>query len=607
MKKTTENKKRQTANKNSKATPRPLKGIGASPGIVIGKAYVLEKADFILPRYWVNNKEAPTEVSRFSLALEKTREELEKIKEKLCKFEGQEQIHILDAYRMILQDEMLTQNTIKSIRNEHINAEWALYKNIEKIKSAFIDIDEHYLRERTKDFDYIGERILKHLVGKSDDLFKHIPSNAIIVAHDLSPAETSQLIKFKIRGIVTEIGTKTSHTAIISRALEIPSVVGCHRVSERIKTGDTLIVDGSKGTVILAPTKQQQVESEADRRHEDAIQKILLKDIHLPSETKDSYRIRLAANMELTEEITSIKEHGAEGIGLYRTEFLFLNRQKLPTEDEHFENYKKVLSAIYPNYTTIRTLDIGGDKIGPSHPYQEEANPALGLRGIRLSLKERHIFKDQLRAMLRASLYGKLKILCPLICDVEEIQKVKSTLEEVKEDLRKNKIDFDPNVKLGAMIEVPSSVMIADELAREVDFFSIGTNDLIQYTMAIDRSNEHVAYLYRPLHPAILRMLKKTVDAAHREQIEVTLCGEMAGDPLYILVLLGMGLNELSMNALSIPRAKRIIRSVEYSAARAMVEKTMLLKTATEMERFVKRELHHLLGETFKEYTLQSP
>jgi len=598
--------KKKKAGPAKTKTPRSLKGIGASPGIFIGKAFVLEKAAFKLPRYWVNNKEVNSEISRFSEALEKTTSELEKIKEKLCRFEGQEQIHILDAYQMILQDQMLIQNTINSIKSEHINAEWALHKNLEKIKSAFYHTEETHLKERTSDFNYIGERILKHLAGKTDDLFRQIPKNSIIVAHDLSPAETSQLIKFNIQAIVTEIGAKTSHTAIISRALEIPAVVGCQEITTKINSGDRLIVDGAQGIVIPHPSQKQEKEFRKTSRHEHALLKILLKDIHLPSETKDNYRIHLAANMELTEEIPSIKEHGAEGVGLYRTEFMFLNRKEPPTEEEHFQNYKEVLSAIYPNYTTIRTLDIGGDKIPFSHTQEEETNPALGLRAVRFSFKEKHIFKNQLRAMLRASLYGKLKILIPMICDIEEVQKVKSILEEVKKELDQDGIDYDPNVKLGIMIEVPSSVMVADELAREVDFFSIGTNDLIQYTLAIDRSNEQVAYLYRPLHPSVLRMLKIAVDAAHREQIEVSVCGEMAGDPLYILVLLGMGLTELSMNALSIPRAKRIIRSVDYSSARALLEKTMLLSTATEMERFVKKELHHLLGDTFKEYALHS-
>jgi len=584
-----------------------LTGIGGSPGICIGEAFVLEKTSLNLPRYWVNNKELNHEVERFQQALEKAKVEMERIKDKLCKFDGKEQIHILEAYGMILQDEMLTQNTIQSIRNEHINAEWALYKNLEKVKSVFQEVAEGHFRERTSDLDYIGERILSHLVGKSEDLFKNIPPQSIIVAHDLSPAEAAQLIKFKIKGIVTEIGGKTSHTTIISRALEIPAVVACVGITQRAHSGDKIAVDGSSGVITLNPTAKQEKDFEAHRQHDHEVQKVLLKDIHLPAETQDGVRIRLVANMELTEEIHSIKEHGAEGIGLYRTEFLFLNRKAPPTEEEHFENYKKVLKSIYPHYTTIRTLDIGGDKIPTNHNYAEETNPALGLRAIRFCFKEKLIFKTQLRAMFRASVFGKLKILLPMISDLEELRKAKGIIEEVKHELERDKIDFDPHVKLGIMIEVPSAVMVADELAREVDFFSIGTNDLIQYTLAIDRGNENVAYLYRPLHPAVLRMLEKAIDAAHREQIEVSVCGEMAGEPMFILILLGFGLNELSMNALSIPKAKRIIRAVDYKAARALMEKTLRLKTSTEINNYVKRELHQLLGKDFKEYTLQTP
>lgn len=592
--------------KKKKKSPRKkiskiLKGIPASPGIFIGNAYLLEKVSVQVPHYWINVKEIASEVDRFHEAMEATQEELEKIQEKLCRFEGKEQIHILDAYQLILQDEMISRNTVETIKSEHINAEWALFKNLEKIKKTFSKIEEAYIKERTQDFNYIGERILRHLVGTSEEALRQIPPGSIVVAHDLSPAETSQMNKFKIKAIVTEIGASTSHTAIISRALEIPAVVGCNGITRMADTGIPLIVDGNKGMVLVRPTAKQKKEYDIERRHAHAFQKILLRDIHLPSQTLDRFSIRLAANMELTEELTSIKENGAEGVGLYRTEFLFLNRNTPPTEEEHFENYKKVLTSIYPNYTTIRTLDIGGDKIPSSRFYGPEPNPALGLRAIRFSLKERHHFKNQLRAMLRASLYGKLKILFPLISDLEEIRKAKSILEEVKDELKKKKVDFDPNVKIGVMIEVPSSVMVADDLAREVDFFSIGTNDLIQYTLAIDRGNEHVAYLYRPMHPAVLKMLKTTIDAAHREQIEVSLCGEMAGDPLYILILLGFGLNELSMNPVSIPRAKRMIRSVEYAAARALLEKTLLLKTSSEMEAFVRRELPRILGENYRE------
>lgn len=584
-----------------------INGISAAPGIFIGKAYVLERFTMNVPQYWINNKEIPQEQNRFKHALEATRNELETIQEKLCKYEGKEQINILEAYRLILQDEMVTNKTFEIIQKEHLNAEWALQKNLDAIQSTFEQIEETYLKERRHDFNYIGERILRHLIGHSEELFKHIPKNAVVIAHDLSPAESSQLNKYHVKALVTEIGGATSHTAIISRALEIPAVVGCSGVLQRVEMGQQVIVDGNAGEILLTPSPSQIKSYQSAQRHQAAFQKVLLKDIHLPSETRDGFSIGLAANMELVEELPSIKENGAEGVGLYRTEFLFLNRDHIPTEEEHFKSYKRVLSAIYPNYCTIRTLDIGGDKIPTAHNYEPEANPALGLRGIRLSLREKIGFKNQLRAMLRASLYGKLKILFPLISDIEEFRKAKKVFHEVQEELRTEKIEFDPNVKVGVMIEVPSSVMVADELAYEADFFSIGTNDLTQYTLAADRANEHVAYLYRSLHPAVLRMIKNTVDAAHREQIEISVCGEMAGDPRYLLVLLGLGLNELSMNALSIPRAKRMIRTVDYSAARALTEKTLLLKTATEMEQFVGKEVAALMGENFKEIAGQSP
>ncbi len=587
--------------------PTTFHGISASPGIAIGSAYVLEKAEFKSPRYWINHKETNREVARFDRALEQTRQELEKIRDKLCRFEGKEQIHLLDAYTLILQEEMLTQNTQKTIEQEHINAEWALTKNLGKIRESLSAIEEPYFKERIHDFNYIGERILKHLVGRSEDFFKRIPKGSILVAHDLSPTETSLLTKFKVKGIVTEIGGSTSHMVIVSRALEIPTVVGCPGVSEKIQSGDKVILDGSQGVVIAKPSSAQEQEYENTRKHVHALQRILLRDVHLPSETQDRTTVHLAANMELIEELPSIKENGAEGIGLYRTEFLFLNRKTFPTETEQFENYKKILSAVYPHSTTIRTLDVGADKIPLGQNYGNQTNPALGLRAIRLSLKERQGFKIQLRAMLRASPYGKLKILFPLISDLEELRKAKQILKEVQDELKKEKIDFDPHVQVGAMIEVPSAVWIARELAKEVHFFSVGTNDLIQYTLAIDRSNEHVAYLYHPLHPAILRMLKTTVEAAQEAQIPVSLCGEMAGDPLLILVLIGMGLHELSMNALSIPRAKRIIRSVHFADAKGLFEKMLTLGTTQEMEAYVRQEMNRLLGKSFREYALQSP
>ncbi len=581
---------------NKKAKSLDLHGIGCSPGIYIGKAYVVKKTNYNLPRYWINNKEITSETERFLSALEKASEEIEKIQEKLCKFEGREQINILDTYHLILQDKRLRENTIKSIKEEHINAEWALYKNAEKIKNHLIQHGMSHLKERANEFSDIQERILCHLLGKNKASFTNLPKNCIVIAHDLSPAETAQLIKYNIGGMIIEVGGTTSHTAIISRALGIPCIVACHQASSTLLSGETIIIDGTHGKVITDPSEMLIEEFTKQQHHDFELKKIFLKETHLSAETKDHHRIHLTANMELIEEIQSIKENGAEGIGLYRSEFLFMNQKKLPTENELFKSYQMILKSIYPYTVTIRTLDIGGDKVLTTYPYEKETNPALGLRAIRFCLKEKAIFKIQLRAMLRASLYGKLKILFPLICELEEIRRAKEILNEVKEELYREDNHFDNNVKIGVMIEVPSSVMIANELAQEVDFFSIGTNDLIQYSLAVDRSNENVDYLYRPLHPAILRMLVQTLDAAKKHHISINVCGEMASDPLYILFLVGMGFQELSMNALSIPRAKRMIRSITQKQAKKLFQTAIKLTTASEINNFAKSQINKLFA-----------
>jgi phosphotransferase system enzyme I (PtsI) len=586
---------RAAKKKAEKAHSLHIRGIAAAPGIMRGCAYVLEKTTFSIPRYWISNKELSGEVQRFKSALEKAEEEFAKIKERLCKYEGNTQIHILDSYRLILQDEMLVKNTIDSMKAERINAEWALQKTLNRLKQVFMNVDEEYFRERKSDVDYVGERILKNLTGQLEELLHNIPPHSIVVAHDLSPADTSQLTKFRVGGFITEMGGKTSHTAIIARALQLPAVVACPKVTKRIRNDDLLVMDGTDGLIIVNPTPDEVHKYDVTKRHEASVERRLLKEIHLPTETQDNFRIHLVANMELTEEIDSIKAHGAEGIGLYRTEFLYLNRNRPPTEEEHFENYQKVLKSIYPHYSTIRTLDIGADKVPTDHKYDHEVNPALGLRAIRFCFKEKDLFKTQLRALYRASIYGKLKVMFPMISSLSELRQVTQMIDEVKRELDKEKIEYDPHVKIGVMIEIPSAVMIAEELAREVDFFSIGTNDLIQYTLAIDRANENVAYLYNPLHPSILRMMRRVVDVAHQARIEVAVCGEMASEPLYIMILLGLGLTELSMNAISIPRVKRIIRSVYFKDAKTLLERTLEMGSEIEMESFVKKEMRRLI------------
>jgi len=572
-----------------------IRGIAAAAGITRGPAYLLERTHVPLPRYWISNKELNTEIARFKAALEKTREEFVKIIDRLCKYEGNAQIHILDSYKMILQDEMLVEKALNSIRTERINAEWALQKTLDGFKQVFTQVGAEYFRERQSDLDYIGDRILKNLTGRSEDPLQNVPPHSIIVAHDLSPADTAQLSKFRVGGFVTEMGGKTSHTAIVARAMQIPAVVACRNITGRVTTGDTIMVDGAQGLAIVNPTAAEVKKYDLAKRHDLNLERRLLKEIHLPTETQDGFRIHLVANMELTQEIDSIKAHGAEGIGLYRTEFLFLNRPTPPSEEEHFESYQKVLKSIYPHYATIRTLDLGGDKLPAQHRFEKEVNPALGLRAIRYSLKEPEVFKTQIKALLRASVHGKLKIMFPMISSLWEVLQAKQILNEVKRELDREGTEYDPHVKVGVMIEIPSAAMIADDLAKEVDFFSIGTNDLIQYTLAIDRANENVAYLYRPLHPAVLRMIKQVVEAAQQERIDVSVCGEMAGEPIFIMILLGLGLTELSMNAVSIPRVKRIIRAVRFKDARSLLERTLELKNEAEIENFVKRETRRLI------------
>ncbi|MBF0492305.1 MAG: phosphoenolpyruvate--protein phosphotransferase [Deltaproteobacteria bacterium] len=587
---------------NTKGREKPirkslhLKGIAAAPGIAMGQAFVLEKSPLQIPQYWIPVKELNSEIQRFQESILKINEDFLRIKERLCKYEGQAQIHILESYGMILQDELLVQNTIDHIKSEHINAEWALQKTLTRIKSVFSNFEESYFRERQSDIDYIGQKIIEHLVvGNTQEPMSNLPLNSILVAQDLSPAETSELHKYRIKGFVTEVGGETSHTAIVSRAMHLPAVLGCKQITQKIKNGETLILDGEAGIVILHPGPEELAHYQSLQKESVQADKKLLKQIHLPTETLDHFRLHLLANIELVEEIDSLKMQGAEGIGLFRTEFLFLNRAQAPSEEEQFQIYKKVVESVYPLPATIRTLDIGADKIPTQHKYKSEPNPALGLRAIRFCLKEKTLFKAQLRALLRASVFGRLKVMLPMISSLSEVAQVKKLLEEIKEELSAKKIDYDPHLPLGVMVETPSAVILAREIAREVDFLSIGTNDLIQYSLAVDRINEGVAHLYKPLHPTVLRLMKMTVQAAQEAHIPVGVCGEMASSPWYILILLGLGFSQLSMNALSIPRVKGMIRALSFREAKAVFEHALTFEYEQDLESFVRKELKRLV------------
>jgi phosphotransferase system enzyme I (PtsI) len=426
-----------------------------------------------------------------------------------------------------------------------------------------------------------------------------IEEPSIVIAHDLSPTDTAQMDKTKVRAFLTDIGGRTSHTAILARSLKIPAVVGLEDVTRKVETGDMIIVDGMTGAVIINPSQSVINVYEKRKVRYESYGRALHHYKNLPSETTDGRRVKLMGNMELSEEIMSLLDHGAEGIGLYRSEFLYLNRKEFPTEEEHLAAYKHVARKMAPNPVLVRTLDLGGEKLHPSMGMAEETNPALGLRAIRLCLKRIDIFKTQLRGILRASVFGKLKIIFPMISGIEELRRAKTVLEEVKDELKRGKKAFDPDIEVGAMVEVPSAALIADLLAKEVDFFSIGTNDLLQYSLAIDRVNEHVAYLYEPFHPAVLRIIKDVVDSAHNQGITVSVCGEMAGEPEHALIFLGMGLDQLSMNSFSLLRVKRLVRSVSFSEAREISEKVLGFSTAKEVENFVVSRLSRFYEDEF--------
>jgi phosphotransferase system enzyme I (PtsI) len=578
-----------------------LKGTPVSSGISIGKVYLLERGKIHVAKYAVKEEQVEKEVTKFKSATKGAVDELNKVKQSIADDEIRRHAFIIDAHLLILQDRFFYDDIIDTIRKQRINAEWALDLVVSKFLSSFEKMEDPYLRERGQDLNHIYQRLLRIMVkGKATVMdTKGIRGKAIIVAHDLSPADTIQLDLNRISGFITDVGGRTSHTSIVARALEIPAVVGLGSITGLVKNNDTIIIDGDEGIVIVNPDADVRKEYVVRQLRLSVQRKEFLRIARLKSETKDGFRIRVGANIELLAEMDIVERYGAEGIGLYRTEYIYLSRKTLPTEMDHYHIYRKLAENKATKYTTIRTLDIGGDKFASKIEVPKEINPAMGLRAIRLCLKEVDLFKAQLRGILRASAYGPLRILFPMVSGMDEVRKAKAVLQECMEELRSAKIAFNEEIKIGIMIEVPSTTIITDLLAREVDFFSIGTNDLIQYSLAIDRINEYVSYLYEPLHPAVLRMIKKTVDDAHAARIEVSICGEMAGEPLYVPILLGLDLDELSMNAYIIPKIKKITRGLGHSYCRELVKELLTKDSATESECFLKREMTSMFPEDF--------
>jgi phosphoenolpyruvate-protein phosphotransferase (PTS system enzyme I) len=567
---------------------RTYKGIGVSPGIAIGRGVIIERREASVFRVPIREEDVPSEVNRFLEALEKTRDELQDLKQKVSRSMGEEYASIFEAHAMMVGDPSFADKVVQKIESEQVNAEWALGEVQEELQARFKSFDDAYLREREADVKDVADRVQTNLQGIAHHDLSEIKHDVIILADDLTPSATIHFNRRPIVGFATEAGGRTSHTSIIAKSLFMPAVIGVPRLTKIIDNDEMVIVDGYEGTLIVNPTQAMIAEYQSRvLRHEEAETK-LLENRTQPALTKDNHQITLQANIELVEELKDAIRFGAEGIGLYRSEFLYMSKSPLlPTEEEHLQLYRALAEGLAPRDCVIRTFDLGGKKLAREVIGSREDNPVLGLRGLRLCMKHRDMFSTQLRALLRASVVGNLKIMFPLVSGVQELRQVKSLIRELKDDLDSEGLEYNPNLKIGIMIEVPSAALIADILAQEADFFAIGTNDLIQYSLAIDRSNENVSYLYEPLHPALLRLIKGIIDAGKAAGIPVSMCGEMASDPIYAIVLIGLGLDIFSMNPSSIPIIKNIARSVRYRDCRRIAEMALQKKTAQEIEEFV--------------------
>ena len=572
-----------------------LRGISGSPGICIGKAYIVDREGVnIIKRYAVSDAMIPREIDRFKNAVSKAKADHAQTIKGLDADLG-ETLQILETHMALFKDKMLYGKTIETISDEKVNAEWALRKVSRRVKAMFLEIDDQYLKDRVNDIVQVSDKIMAHLTGAQDVRIAEINKRVIIVAHDLSPADTSQIQLERIKGFVTDRGGKDSHTSIVAKSLKIPSVLGLGRATASVKNDDILIVDGSAGIIIINPDEETLFQYEDRMARFEAYRADIERESHLPAVSKDEVGFNLMANIELVEEVVSAKDNGASGIGLFRTEFLYLELQRLPTEDELYRKYKELAELIAPEPVTIRTLDINGDKFNPYIDPVEEANPALGLRAVRFCLKNEGIFLTQLKAILRAAAHGDIKLLIPMISCVEEVLQVKEMLTRAIGELKAQGKHFKHDIPLGVMIEVPSAVFAARELARQVDFFSIGTNDLIQYSMAIDRRNQRVAHLYQALNPSILKMIAATFEAAREFGVEVTMCGEMAGEPVNIPVLVALGLKNFSMNPAAIPVVKKMIRDMDVGRIQEQLETFLSFNTAEETSQFIHKEYKDIL------------
>lgn len=572
---------------------RVLEGIPVSPGIAIGRAHIVHRPGTVSaePRDLKSEEEIEREIARFDIAVQRSREQLAKIRQQVSDALDEKHADIYAAQTMFLEDDDLIQSTKTAIRKEKKSADFLFNRKISEVINVLTQVDDEFFRSRDSDILDIANRVTNNLSLDLEGEYAPPTPGSVLVAHDLAPSQTTPLIKDHVLGLVLEKGGPTSHTAIMAKALEIPAVVGVPLVANMIPQGAKVIVDGLTGRVVVNPSAATLARYNRELKSFSQLEKELsaLKD--KPAETKDGYFLDLRANIEIPEEIDHIAQHGAQGIGLFRTEFTFMNRSEQLTEEEQFELYKMVAEKAKPNHVVFRTLDIGGDKFLSKVEVSPELNPYMGQRAVRLCLQHPEIFGPQLRAILRASAFGNVRILIPMISGVEELLAVKRHVQRAKQELRARKQAFDNDIQIGAMIEVPSAAIVADILARHCDFFSIGSNDLIQYSLAVDRGNESVAYLYEPLHPAILRLLRNIVVAGHKHGIPVCVCGEIAANPMMAVILMGMGVDELSMSSVSVPPVKKIVRSIRLQEAKSLAEEILLQTSIDSAKRLVQRRM----------------
>lgn len=564
-----------------------LRGLGVSPGIAMGEASLSERVVFTSRREPISERQVEEELKRLQRALDRTRQELTELKEHVRERIGDEQAFIFDAHLMMLDDQMLLTSLEKIIREEKARSEWAISRVNSHFQTLFDSLTDEYFQQRKTDLSDVLARIYRNLERKRDKK-EDSDKPTVLVAHELLPSEVAlNISRKKIIGIALDMGGQTSHTAILARSLGIPAVVGLHDISLQVKSGDFIIVDGTDGEVIVNPTPAVRREFQSKRERYEVYQRELKKIARLKPVTLDGVKFTPLANIELPEEVEAAFSYGAEGIGLFRSEFIYLQRPTLPSEEDHLAIYQKMAGNTYPRPVYIRTIDIGGEKSLPQLNIEKEPNPALGLRAIRFSLKNRELFRTQIRAILKASARKNVRLMVPMITEVEEVVELKHIVEEVKAELREKEVPFDENIPVGVMIEVPAAAVLIDSIIKEVDYVSIGTNDLIQYYLAVDRGNESVSYLFKPHHPAVLGLLDRVIKTVNREGKEVTVCGEMAADPLSAVMLLGMGLRTFSMNPIFIPKVKKALRAVELKTAEEAVTEALRLKTAREIEEFM--------------------